>query len=141
MGNIVDIGPRHAFEEHTSEVRVRLWAPSLAALFEEAGRALGELMGEGATGAEGDAEAVELEATDRDALLVDWLNALVYRTETRGRLYTDIRVDRIDGRHLSAHIRGRPFPDGGVPVKAATYHGLSIADGPSGFSAAVIVDV
>jgi SHS2 domain-containing protein len=139
MGNDVDIG--HAFEDHTSEVRVRVWAPSLGALFEEAGRALGELMGEGATGAEGDAEEVEVEALDRDALLVDWLNELVYRTEMRGRLYTEIRVDRIGGQYLFAWVRGRPFPEGGVPVKAATYHGLSIEEGPRGFSAAVVVDV
>src|SRR6187402_2960722 len=87
--------PGFRYEEHTGELRIRLWARSLAELFEEAARALGEVMGGGAKGederadepeadssepSEADREAerlsaepevarVTLEAPDREALL------------------------------------------------------------------------
>jgi SHS2 domain-containing protein len=143
MGNDVNSAPSHAFEDHTAELRVRLDAPTLAGLFEEAGRALGEVMGAaaGEAKAEGEPEAVELEAPDREALLVEWMNELIYLAETRGKVYTEHHVERAGEGSLSAKIRGHAVPEGGLHVKAATFHGLSVVEGPRGFSATVILDV
>ncbi len=131
---------RHTFEEHTGEVRVGLEAPTLAALFEEAGRALAELVGE--AGPESVAEeAVALEAADREALLVAWLDELIFRSETRGLVYRDLAVDELGERTLSARVRGAPALEPRTPVKAATLHGLAIERRGGGFSASVVLDV
>jgi SHS2 domain-containing protein len=138
--------PSHSFEDHTGELRVSVRARSLAELFEEAARALGEVMEESDGGGpepldSAEPERVSLSARDREALLVDWLNELIYLSETGRKIYGDAQIERIDDRALSAEIRGRPKKTGRTFVKAATFHGLHIDEGPEGLSATVLLDI
>lgn len=84
-------------------------------------------------------ESVSIEASDRDALLVEWLNELLYRTEMCGHLHNAIRIHQITNEGLSASIGGAEEPVSSV--KAATLHGLRIAETSEGYSASVILDV
>ena len=43
---------RHTFEEHTGELALRMEAPTLRSLFEQAGKALSEAMGEASRSAD-----------------------------------------------------------------------------------------
>ncbi len=134
--------PRHTFVEHTGEVEVHIEAPSLAALFEEAARALaGVMVGDAVEMARGPDEQVEVAAGDRAALLVEWLNELVYRSETRKRVYTEARVQDVSDRALHAAIRGFDPPGIKTAVKAATLHRLQVGERNHGFFATVILDV
>lgn len=136
------VGSSHAFEEHTSEVEVNLRASSVEALFREAALALAEVMAGREVPASTEArEPVELDATDRDALLVDWLNELLFRTETSGRLYTAVRIDRLTDRTLSAAVGAVERPEPLICVKAATLHGVRIVETPGGWTANVVLDV
>jgi len=134
--------PRHTFEDHTGEVRVRIEAPTLAGLFEEAARALAELMLEsGKPAADEPPVNVKLEALDAEALLVDWLNELVFLSETRGRVYSDVTVHQVSRTALEASARGVLPEMLRTAVKAATLHGLQVKESESGFTATVILDV
>jgi SHS2 domain-containing protein len=154
--------PGHLHEEHTGELRIRLWARSLAELFEEAARALGDAMGASRVADARDEDAIEeepeeinppeiaagpsvervsLEAYDREALLVDWLNELIFRAETGRKIFSEARIEHIDERSLAAEITGRPAPLGRTFVKAATFHGLRIEEVPGGLSACVLLDI
>lgn len=134
--------PRHRFVEHTGELELRLEAPDLASLLEEAARALAEIMAEDAGGAPTKApERVELTATDRDALLVDWLNELVYRAEIHKCVYGDVHVERANDRHLEATLRGRAPTSPRTAVKAATWHRLRVEKVAAGLEATVVLDV
>jgi len=136
------LAPRHLREEHVGEVRLRIEAPTLGELFEESGRALAELSAEVAPGAGlGAEERVELRARDTAALLVAWLNELVFRSETRKVVYDDLHVDRVDATSLVARIRGREPASSRTAVKAATMHGVRVEASPHGFVAAVVLDV
>ena len=93
----------HSFEDHTSEVELRVRARSLPALFARAGVALAELMlGEEvdltppAAGAVSD--AVVVTAPDREALLTAWLDELIFRAETRKAVFTRFRMVRMGDR-------------------------------------------
>ncbi len=133
----------HVFEEHTADVRLRVEAPTLPELFVEAGRALAELVGpeEGARGPILEEETVYVRASDRDALLVDWLNELVYRSETTKRVYPELAIESFSQHELEARIRGFDAEDLRTPVKAATFHGLRITERPGGYTASVVLDV
>jgi SHS2 domain-containing protein len=133
---------RHSFEDHTGEVRLRLEAPTLAALFEEAAMGLAELMLEVASDTREEREqSVTVEARDREALLVAWLNELVFLSETRGRVYTEVRVHSVSDTRLEASVRG-VFPEAlRTAVKAATLHGLKVDESADGFTATVVLDV
>lgn len=133
---------RHSLESHTGDLRIRIEAPNLAELFAESARALAEIVAGGRTPPPaGEYERVELSAPDRDALLVDWLNELVFRSERARKAYSDVRVEELSDRTLTALVRGAPVPGMRSVVKAATFHGLAIADTGNGATASVILDV
>ena len=131
----------HAFVEHTGELAIALAAPSLPALFEEAARALGDVLAEGLAPPRGPWRPVSLEARDREALLVAWLDELLFLAERDGKIYADARVERLDQRTLEATVRGADAVRPRTQVKAATFHGLRIRDGADGVTATVILDV
>jgi SHS2 domain-containing protein len=157
--------PGHLHEEHTGELRIRIWARSLPELFEEAARALAGAMGGTARDEESpedtiyppeaiealeepqnpppspSTERLSLEAHDHEALLVDWLNELIFRAETGRKIYTGVRIESIDARGLTAEITGYPVRLGRTFVKAATFHGLRIEEVPGGLSASVLLDI
>lgn len=133
---------RHSFEEHRSELEVRIDAPSLKELFAEAGRALAEVMrGTALQPPRGWSEEVVVSAADRAALLVEWLNELVLRSEISKVLFTRFEITHLSDRRLVAAIRGTRVERLRNPVKAATYHGLSISERAGGVTARVILDV
>jgi SHS2 domain-containing protein len=134
----------HRFEEHTAEVLLRVEAPSLAALYAEAGRALAELLTDDPSRvSRTEPESLVVEAADRAALLVAFLDEIVFRAETRGRVYPEVVVERVTDRTLTATIRGGAPATWRTAVKAATWHRLLVAEAPDGdgFVATVVLDV
>jgi SHS2 domain-containing protein len=119
----------HAFEERLGELVMRIDAPSLPQLFVEAGRALAEVMRatplEAPTAVRQDVTA---NARDREALLVEWLNELVLRSEVSTARFTELEITHLSDRQLVATIRGTRVEQLRNPVRAATYNGLSIAE-------------
>ena len=138
----VDVSPSHSFEEHRGELELRVEAPSLPSLFAEAGRALAEVMTTTPLAIPtGWSEEVVVNAIDREALLVDWLNELVFRSEVGKVLFTEFEFTRISERQLVAAIRGTRVEQLRNPVKGATYNELSITERRGSFTAKVILDV
>jgi SHS2 domain-containing protein len=138
----MDAPGTHSFEEHTGELKIRLEAPTLRGLFAEAGRALAEVMGGRPLPRSMDqAEKVHVLSTDRDALLVDFLNELLYRCDREKKLYADLAIDELSDTELSATVWGHEAEELRTQVKAATFHGLAITEGPDGFTARLVLDV
>ena len=123
----------HELVEHTADVGLRAWGPSLEDVFSEAAIGLIAVMGR----AEGASvrERVDVEAPDLDALFVDWLSEVLFLFEARQVVPTHVRVliDR-DACALSATIDGvgagtsSSFVQEGPAVKAVTYHGLRVSE-------------
>jgi len=131
-----------AFEEHTGEVRLRLRAESLAALFEEAALAVAELMCAERSEPKGMALPVKVRARDREALLAAWVDELVFLSETRKRVWNEARVEDVTGTELVATVRGFEPAALRTQIKAATLHDLRIAEIASGsFEATLVLDV
>lgn len=128
-------------EEHVGEVRLGLRAPSLAGLFEEAGVGLARLLAEEPPERHDERVSIELSAADVDALLVAWLDELIFRTETTGCVFDRFEFRRIAPAALEATALGGEPETWRTAVKAATFHGLRIEEGPHGYSASVVLDV
>ena len=133
------------FFEHTADLGLRIWSPSLDALFAEAGECLFAAIVEDLADVRPEiAQAFEIAGTDRDYLLFDWLRELLYRFDADHMVYSrfDVRV-RDDG--LTATARGeRLDPERHVlnhEVKAITYHNLKVEKTADGWLAEVIVDI
>ncbi len=130
--------------DHTADTAVRLRAPSREALFVVAARAMFSLMFD-LTGAKpARSRHVRVEASSNEELLVDWLSALLSWSEIDRVAYYDVTsVDVGEGR-ADGEVAGAPI-DGlevtGPPIKAVTYHGLSISRRTGGWEATVVFDV
>jgi SHS2 domain-containing protein len=131
----------HAFVEHTSEVELRLHAPTLPALFVEAGRALAELMLGEREGAATVNDEVRVTAPDREALLAAWIDELVFRAETRKAVFTRFAITHLDDGEIVAEIAGIAEPVLKTAVKAATFHRLRVAQEEGRWVATVVLDV
>ncbi len=132
---------RHSVEEHTGELQLRIDAATLPELFEEAARALSEAMGAPRSDGPLVAKRIQLDSVDREALLVDWLNELIFLSEVGKVLFREFLVELPSDRHLVARVSGVKVARLRNPVKAATFHGLTITRRAGGFTATVVLDV
>ena len=134
--------PSHELRQHTSEIQLHIRAGSLGDLLAEAGRALCELQlagGEGVLG--GGVRSIRVASSDRAALLVDWLNELIFLGDIDRWLPRDFSIDRITDTEIAARASGVTLEWAPSRVKAATFHGLQVQDVPGGLEADVILDV
>jgi tRNA nucleotidyltransferase (CCA-adding enzyme) len=89
--------------------------------------------------------AIVCEATDSEALLVEWLNALVYEMAVRGMIFGRFSV-HLEGNRLSGSAWGEEVDiarhEPAVEVKGATYTSLFVGRNPDGaWVAQCVVDV
>jgi SHS2 domain-containing protein len=136
--------PSYAFIEHTGDLGVDLEAPSLEALFETAAEALFAVLVEGEA-ADRPAASVAVAASDREALLVDWLNELLFLHTLGGWVLRHYRV-RLEGEAgLRAEVGGERFDparhQARCEVKAATFHGLRLRREGGAWRGRVIFDL
>ena len=132
----------HRFVDHTGEVRLQVRAESLAGLLAEAGRALGLLLAGAATlEATLPPRTIAIRAHDGEALLVDWLNEILFLAETELWVPVEVEVTEVGDCGLRASVRGAPVAEAPSLVKAATLHGLDIGRDGDGVKAEVVLDV
>ena len=115
----------HEFLDHTSEVRLRVRGDSFADVVAEAGEAIGRLLRD-EVGDRGAAAARTVHVTGRDpeALLVHWLNEIVYVAEVEQWVPTRVREVVVEGDTLRVSCTGVQLARAPSRVKAATFHGL-----------------
>lgn len=130
---------------HTADLAWRLWGASLPELFENAGRALSATLTDRRYLRRRVTREVSLTSGDREALLVDWVNYLLYLFDVDGFLGRDFQVESLTDEHLEARVTGEIFDPARHPertaVKAATFHQLSIVPVNDGWEATVVLDL
>ena len=131
--------------EHTADLGLRARAPTLEALFADAGKALLAAI----VANPGDVQPVEnyeitVAGDDPEYLLFDWLTELLYAFDSRRLLLVEFDV-QINPAGLAATCKGeRLAPDRHQTeheVKAITYHGLKVEHADGEWLAEVIVDI
>jgi SHS2 domain-containing protein len=132
----------HELREHTGEIVLRVLAPSLSGLFIEAARGLAELsLGGERARASGSPRRLSLEARDPAALLVAWLNELIYLAETERWVALEFEEVEATSTTLRLQARGATLDRAPSLVKAATLHGLHLVRENGSVQADVVLDV
>jgi SHS2 domain-containing protein len=130
---------------HTADLAWRLWGENLPELFENAGRALSATLTDIQTLRRREIRQVALSSSDREALLVDWLNHLLYLFDIDGFLGRDFEVASLTEESLEARVAGDIFDvsrhRSKTAVKAATFHNLEIVPDKDGWQATVVLDL
>jgi tRNA nucleotidyltransferase (CCA-adding enzyme) len=130
---------------HDADIGVRGVGTSLSQAFEQAALALTGVVCDPASVAPRQPVRITCAGDDREVLLVDWLNAVVYEMATRDLLFGRFEVTIEDGR-LQAVAWGEPVEverhRPAVEVKGATYTALKVErDEQGGWIAQCVVDV
>jgi SHS2 domain-containing protein len=133
--------------DHTADVGLRVWADSLAGLFQQAARGMITLLTDPQRVTPRQAERIRVSGLDHEELLVAWLGEILYRFDTQRLLLAEFEAPQIEadatGWRLVATARGEPWDPARHPirtvVKAATYHGLRLAPDATGRYATTII--
>jgi SHS2 domain-containing protein len=136
-----------AFElkEHTADVAVEATGPTLDAVFGAVADGLAAAMAEDIPATGGDRFEFEERAENREALLFDYLDRLIYERDVRSVLPVDneATVSEADGEWV-AQGSARGLPLAGLAareVKAVTYSEMDLSEREEGWHAYVVFDV
>jgi len=133
--------------EHTADVGLHAWGPDPSAVFEQAARGLLSLLVDpaGVVARETYTVVAETPAEGLDAVLVAFLNELLFRIETDGIVPADVVIVDLTETSVAARVAGEPVDPGRhrlhLGVKAATLHGLWLGRSGPGWEATVVLDV
>lgn len=136
--------PQAGFDilEHTADVGVRSWGPSLEEAFRQSTLGLLDIIGVWRPGS-GERVPIEVEGRDPGALLVDWLSEVLYLQEVRDPVITAVEVTAVREGRASGWVEldERPRDIEGTAVKAITFHQLDVSRTDGGWSTTVYVDI
>jgi SHS2 domain-containing protein len=127
--------------EHTADRAFRVRGRNFAELLENAARAMSSLYCLGPGGKPSVVRTIKAEGIDRETLLVNWLNEILYLEQTLGEVYDRFQILESSNRHLHARLDGRQSDEWVTHVKAATFHDLEIKPTPEGLEATIVFDV
>jgi SHS2 domain-containing protein len=130
---------------HGADIGVRGVGKTKAEAFEQAAIALTAVLTDPRRVMASREVVVECEAADSEALLVEWLNALVYEMAVRGMIFGRFAV-RLEENRLHGWAWGEEIDiarhEPAVEVKGATYTGLFVGQNADGaWVAQCVVDV
>ena len=131
--------------EHTADWAFSVQGRDLRELFVQAAQAMFQLQGQ-PSNAQSNAQLshvrdVQVDGFDRETLLVNWLNELLYLQEMNNETYANLEIREISDTHLTARLHGQSGQPNRRLIKAVTFHGLKVEQNDGGWRATVIVDV
>jgi protein archease len=131
--------------DHTADIGLIARGRTLKGLFTNAAAGLVDLTVDPTGLREETQTTVTVSAADREALLVAWLNELLYLLDARRFLPRRICVTMLSETTLKAELSGDTVDPARHVVrrmiKAATYHGLSLIRANGVWEARVILDL
>jgi len=136
-------GPAKMYEEieHTADWALRVRGADLPALFSNAALGMMELAGVRTENTAGDKRKIELQADDKETLLVDWLHELLVALELEQIAFRDIELEISGGTSLAGRVQAVPIASMDKPIKAVTFNELDIEESLQGLEATIVFDV
>jgi SHS2 domain-containing protein len=131
----------YEFIDHPGDLKLRAWGRNLEELFANAATGMMIfLFGSGLADAPPyRTETIEIEARDREALLVDWLSELLYRATSEYHAYLGFRMRELTETKLKATVTA-VAAEAIEDIKAVTHHELSVRDREGGWEATIVFD-
>jgi SHS2 domain-containing protein len=130
--------------DHTADAGIVAYGCDLREAYANAAHGMFSLIAEDPEGTEDFSRQVDIQSPDREALLVDWLNELIFIFEVDHAILSSFEIDDLSENRLLARVRGHRIDPARhrlkTEVKAATYHTLRIDEG-NGCSIRVILDM
>ncbi len=126
--------------EHVADVSFRVHGANLHELFENAARSMLEVQSQ-RNGSAPVTRAFTATGDDRETLLVNFLNEILYLQDVHGEIYCECTIQVISDRSLQAKVLGQPRVRSYRLIKAVTFHNLKIEPVPDGLQVTLVMDV
>jgi len=131
--------------DHTADVGIIAYGTEIKQVFGNAALALFSLITELENIGEELKYDLEVASEDRESLLVEWLNELIYLFDAEHVLLKKFDIQSLSNTRLKATCYGEKFDPSRhkikTGVKAATYHMLRIDKDNKGYKAQIIFDI
>ena len=131
--------------EHTADAGIVAHGANLPELFANAATGMFALMMEFDSVHEREERLIQVEARDRETLLVHWLTELLYYLDAQQMLHCRFEIEKMTETGLRARVFGetidRERHQLHFGVKAVTRHLLEIAPENTGYRATVLFDI
>jgi SHS2 domain-containing protein len=143
VGSAVSSRPTLPYEEldHTADLALRIRGATLGDLLGNAALGLSALLCAGPAQEPDVRLEVHVESDDGAALVVDWLNELLYLDQVHERIWHIGEIVKLDETSVRAVIHGRACPERAHTIKAATYHGIELRRDDKGLAITITLDV
>lgn len=120
--------------EHTADVGIIAYGEDLKEAFANAAKGMFSLITSLEDIEVTESREIEIHSTDRDSLLVDWLNELIYIFDVDNIVFSKFSIYRFKNKSLTAVVSGDKTNhlqhEIKTGIKAATYHLLKIENNP-----------
>ena len=130
--------------EHTADTGIIAYGTDMQEAFANAAFGMFSLMADLGQVREETSRYVEAEASDRESLVVSWLNELLYIFDAERIIFRRFDVLEVTNTRLKANAYGEKVDPSRhrlrSGVKAATYHTLKVAERRDRYSIRVIFD-
>jgi protein archease len=114
---------------HTSDVGLYAYGKTLAECYANAAYGMFSLMTDLSKVRETESRHISITEKDKQSLLFEWLNRLIYLFDTEHLIFKSFDV-KLDGLHLNATCRGEKFDaalhEMIIGVKSATYYDMEV---------------
>jgi SHS2 domain-containing protein len=138
---------RRAFEifDHTADIGIIAYGADIKQVFSNAALALFSLITEPESVEQTLYRDFEISSEDRETLLVEWLNELIYLFDAEQLVFSRFDIKDLTENQLQATCYGEYFKPGKhkakMGIKAATYHMLKLEKDNDGYKARIIFDI
>ncbi|MCK4902452.1 MAG: archease [Thermoplasmatales archaeon] len=117
--------------DHTADVGVKAYGRTLSEAFENAAKAMFDIITDTSEIESVGQYNIELEAPDLEQLLVDWLSELLFLNSAKNLVFGFFKMDLDEkNKKLTAKVFGEKFDLSkhkiGSEIKAVTYHMLEV---------------
>ncbi len=136
---------QYEFINHTADIGIKVRGFSRKEMFENAARAMFDLIVDLDTVETQNQMAIEIRGEQLEELLADWLRDLLYRYNGDKYLLKEFKIEKISPRGLKARVRGEKLDMSRHnlrrEIKAVTYHDLKIRKLNRQWQAQIIFDI
>lgn len=135
--------------EHTADIALEVYGKNLKELFANAAEGMFFCMGiskkdwKRLSLISQKTKKIKIKSLDKESLLVDFLNELLYLLFTNNKIYSEIKIDKLTDKELEARTReisSREI-DLKIEIKAATFHNLEIKKENKNWRTVIIFDI
>ncbi|OGW84935.1 MAG: hypothetical protein A3C35_05510 [Omnitrophica bacterium RIFCSPHIGHO2_02_FULL_46_11] len=131
--------------EHTADIGIRAWGSEFSEVFEEAAKALFNVMVDLNTVSVREHLTLELTAESGEELFLKWLKELLFIFDTKHLLLSEFKIRDLGPQTLQAQVGGEPLDNAkhelGREVKAITLHQFKLIQEQSRYFTEVILDI